>query len=143
MTEKKKLYILWAALYGACALLSLIPNPPSLLAALMFILSMGFFVPGVILLYRALKAGDRQTVLRIRYLAIAWLAATAILLVLNIISVSADVALGKLLYYTMALISAPMISSQVWMLPVFIWACLLFAGFKKLPKEEEKKKASK
>ena len=143
MFDRKKLYILWAALYGVCALLSLIPNPQSLLAALMFILSMGFFVPGVILLWQALKKGDRKTVLQIRYLAIGWLTATAVLLVLNIASVTADQAWGKLVYYALALISAPMISSQVWLLPVFIWACLLFAGFKKLPKQEEKKETKK
>lgn len=136
MTEQKKLYILWAALYGVCALLSLIPNPPSLLAALMFIFSMGFFVPGGMLLWRALKLGDRKTVRMIRYLAVAWLTATAVLLVLNIASATANQAWGKLLYYTMALVSAPMISSQVWLLPVFLWACLLFACFKKLPKQE-------
>lgn len=138
MKLQKQLYILWAVLYGVCALLSLIPNPGSVLAALMFLISMGFFVPGGILLYRALKEGDRKTVRVIRYLAIGWLTATAILLVLNIASVAGDAAWGKLMYYTMALVSAPMISSQVWLLPVFLWACLLFAGFKRLPKQEKK-----
>jgi hypothetical protein len=135
MKQQTKLYIIWAALYGVCALLSLIPNPPSLLEAFMFILSMGFYVPGGILLYGAQKKGDRKTIRLIRYLAVGWLAVTAILLVLNITSVAGDAAWGKLLYYTMALVSAPMISSQVWLLPMFIWACFLFVSFKKLPKE--------
>ena len=98
---------------------------------------MGFFVPGVMLLYWARKEGDRKTVQLISYLSIGWLAATAILLVLNIASATADAAWGKLMYYTMAVISAPMISSQVWLLPMFIWACLLFVSFKKLPKQED------
>ena len=136
MKLQTKLYIIWATLYGVCALLSLIPNPPSLLAAVMFMVSMGFFVPGGMLLYNAQKQGDRKTIRLIRYLAIGWLAVTAILLVLNIASVAGSAAWGKLMYYTMALLSAPMISSQVWLLPMFIWACFLFISLKKLPKEE-------
>lgn len=137
MNRKKKLYILWAALYGGCALLSLIPAPGSLLAATAFLLSLSFFAPGAVLLYQAIRRSDRKTVQRIRYLALAWLITTAVLLVLNVLSATASSAWGNLLYYCLAVICAPLVSSQNWLLPVFLWGCLLFASFTKLPKAEE------
>ena len=134
MKQKKTLYLVWAGLYLVCALLSLISNPGSLLQTLMFLFSMGYFVPPVILMLQALKAKDRKRLLLIRYTAMVWLLLAAVLLVLNIASATLAESWGKLVYYTMAVVCAPMISSQFYLLPVFLWACLLFAGFGRLPK---------
>ena len=65
--------------------------------------------------------------------------ATALfLLVLNFLSGNASDAMGEFLYGLLVMLSAPMVCSQYWFVPLFLWACLLMTAIslrekKKLP----------
>ena len=87
-----------------------------------------FFVPPAVLLYR----GGRETVNLVCCLAAASLAATLVLLVGNVLSVGASEAVGTALHYLLVIVSAPMVASGYWALSLFLWACLLVAGLRKL-----------
>lgn len=126
--NNKKLYTLWGVLFILCALLGFIPQPVGLMKALLVLLSILFFVPGCILLYRAAKSGDLQRISLIRTLSLISLGATLVLLVLNFLSASASDAAGSFLYGLLVVISAPMICSQYWIVSLFLWACLLMTS---------------
>lgn len=128
--EKKNVYYIWAGLFILTALLGFITEPNGLVKALMVIAALAFFVPPAYLL----KQGDMQDVKLVRNLSIASLVTTAVLLVLNVMSVLASEAVGTGLYALLILLSAPMVCSQSWALSLFLWACLLMVSLKKLKK---------
>lgn len=126
--SNKALYILWAGLYILCAALGFIPSPEGIAANAMTLLSIAFFIPGAVLLYR----GQR---IPVRVISIVSLAATVIALILNIWSVYLEKIDGQILYTLLGLVSAPMFSARIWLLSLFLWACLLVASifWKKKP----------
>ena len=113
--SNKHLYIAWGVLYIVTAALGFIPEVDGLAAAGMTALSLIFFVPGFILLYR----GEKKTVL---ILSVVSLALTALCLVLNVWSVGMTADMGDFLYWLLGLISAPMFCSRFWVLSLFGWA---------------------
>ena len=125
--SNKHLYIAWGVLYIVTAALGFIPEVDGLAAAGMTALSLFFFVPGFILLYR----GEKKTVL---ILSVVSLALTALCLVLNVWSVGMTADMGDFLYWLLGLISAPMFCSRFWVLSLFGWACLLMGSIMKLPR---------
>ena len=66
--KKIILYAVWLVLYGLCAALGHIPQPAGAQAAAMLILSLLFFVPGILLLVDALRAGDRKGLALLRWI---------------------------------------------------------------------------
>lgn len=126
--NRKCLFSLWAGLFIVCAALGFIPEPGGLARGLLTALSVLFFVPPALLLYRAAQAGDRPTVKLIRGLCIASLALTAVLLASNFLSVFRSENLGIALYQVLIIISSPMVCSGYWAMPLFLWACLLMAS---------------
>ena len=129
--RKKYLYCLWGGLFILTALLGFITEPNGLVKALMVLASLAFFVPPALLL----KQGDLADIKLVRNLSAASLAATALLLVLNVMSVLASEAVGTGLYALLVFLSAPMVCSQYWAMSLFFWACLLMVGLKKLRKK--------
>ncbi len=129
--KQKHLYYLWAFAFILCAGLGFIPEASGFGAAALLLVSLLFFVPPVWLLLKALGAGDRGTVLRLRYLSIASLTLTLVLLVLNLLSVSAPKWVGDVLYALLVIASAPMVCSRYYLLPVFLWGALLTGTFMK------------
>lgn len=132
--KQKTLYVLWGGMFILCAALGFIPEPTGLLKWLMTALSVAFFVPGGLLLYRAIQEKDRQTVLLIRNLAALSLALTLILLVLNILSVLWTEFLGDALYVILVIVSSPMVCGGSYALSMFLWACLLIVSLKNAKK---------
>jgi len=128
--KKKNLYFTWAGLFILTALLGFMTDPNGLLKALMVIAALAFFVPPAMLL----KQGELQDIKLVRNLSLASLVTTAVLLVLNVLSVLASEATGTGLYALLVLLSAPMVCSQYWALSLFLWACLLMVSLKKLKK---------
>ena len=128
--EKKNLYYLWGGLFILTALLGFITEPNGFLKALMVLAALGFFIPPALLL----KQGDARDVKLVRNLSLASLGTTAVLLVLNVMSVLASEAVGTGLYALLTFLSAPMVCSQYWALSLFLWACLLMVSLKKLKK---------
>lgn len=115
------LYILWGGLYIFTAALGFIPEPEGAMSTAMTLLSIGFFIPGFILLYR----GRRKQVGIISGVS---LGLTLVALVANVWSVALSAADGELLYALLGLVSAPMFCSQVWLLSLFLWAFLLIGS---------------
>ena len=123
--KNQKISMIWAFLYGVCAALGFIPNPTGALSGLMIVLSVAFFVPPAVLVYRGIKGQDFLLLKKIRYLSLIWLGLTTIVVSLNFLSVEASEAAGTVLYWLLILVSAPMVCSQAWVVPIFLWGCLL------------------
>ena len=120
--SNKVLFALWGLLFIICATLGFMPESSGWMTAL----SLLFFLPPAAVLYRK----EVQSVTLICWLSGLSLAATALLLVANVLSVTASEALGTWLYYLLAVVSAPMICSGHWAMSLFLWACLLTASVK-------------
>ena len=127
--NKKKLYIAWGVLYALCAALGFIPEPQGALFGLLFMLSLAFFIPPAMLLYRAVQRSDLATVRLVRTLSLASLIATLTVLVLNILSVGGTVEAGRFVYYLLIIVSSPMVCNQMWFPSLFLWACLMVASW--------------
>ena len=125
--SNKHLYAAWGVLFLLTAALGFIPEVEGPAAAGMTLLSVLFFVPGFVLLYR----GEKKPVL---ILSVVSLALTALMLLLNVWSVGMSRDMGEFLYWVLALVSAPMFCSRFWVLSLFGWACLLMGSLMKLPR---------
>ena len=120
------LFTLWGVLFIVCAALGFVPAAGSVLQGVMTALSILFFVPPAVLLYR----GGRNTALLIRNLSALSLGLTLVFLTLNVIFAVSSEVLGNVLHYALAVISSPMMCSGYWALSLFLWACLLMASLK-------------
>ncbi len=134
MSKKGKLALAWGVLYVICTVLGFIDTDNGFLQAIFALISIGFFLPGGVLLYEALEGQDKKTVRTIRYLSIASLSLTVLTLVLNVLTLPSSEAVGNRMFGLLVVVSAPMISSQAWAISLFLWACLLFASFLKKKK---------
>ena len=134
MTDKT-LFSLWGILFIICAALGFIPVPGSGVQTVFTALSILFFLPPGILLYRAGKNHQKNTVRLIRNLALGSLAVTLITLILNVICAVASEVLGDILHAILIILSCPMVCSGYWALSLFLWACLLMASVQLLSKK--------
>ena len=123
-------YILWGIVSILTACLGFIPEAEGFLAGLLILLSLVFFVPGPILLYR----GEKKTV---RILSLISLGATVLCLLLNVWSVGMSRDMGEFLYILLGLVSAPMFCSRIWLIGLFGWSSLLMGSLMKLPTLDE------
>ena len=123
--KNKDLYFAWGFFYILCAILGFIQEPSEILRALLFLLSVAFFVPGIWLLVRYQQAGDLQGLKIIRNLSIAALILDVVLLLVNILSYELSRAAGDVLYGVLTILASPMVCSQFWVMPLFLWAVLL------------------
>ena len=132
--KNRNLYIAWAVLYVACAVLGFVPSPASTIRVLIVAVSLAFFVPPAVLLYRYAKRDHEKGLKLIRMLALVSLVASMIAIVLNFATVGASAAAGKVLYWIMIVVSVPMVSMQSWALSLFLWAILLVISQQQLKK---------
>ena len=126
--KQSTLFSLWGILFVICAALGFVPQPEGVWQALLTVLSLVFFLPPSLLLYRAAKTGRRGTVRAVRDLAILSLVVTTLVLLANFLSLHGSEFTGVFLHALLVIVSSPMICSGHWVLPLFCWACLLFAG---------------
>ena len=124
--KEHKLYFLWALLYALTAGLGFLPNPPEWAKALLILLTIGFFVPGGLLLWNGRK--DAHTVHTVLGLSMASLSASLIFLVANLASTRAGNVVGVALHVLLCVFSAPMFCGQYWVLGLFGWSCLFCAA---------------
>ncbi len=129
--KNKTLFRIWPGLYLACVGLSFVPNPQGLVKAVSVLLSVGFFVPAVLLLYRGFREKDPLLIGKIRLISALSLGLTLLLLVANFLCIHAPEAVGNALYGLLILVSCPMVSLGYWFVSLFIWACLWIASLKK------------
>ena len=122
----KKLWLCWLYLYILCAVLGFIPSPTGAAKVLLVLPALLFFVPGFWLVYRAKEQGDRNTVKYVLWAAIGALSVTVLLIVANIGSALLSDAWGIVLYFMLVVLGSPLVCGQIWVLTLFLWACLLF-----------------
>lgn len=125
MSKNQKLWLAWGFLYLASTFWGFIPNPQGLVYALFLLTGLGFFVPPGMLIYESIQKKDQKTLKRIRLISLLSLVLTVVLIVLNFLSVRASLAWGQVLYGLLIIVSAPMVCSQIWVISLFGWACLL------------------
>ncbi len=111
-----------------CAMLGFIPAPEGLVKALCVLAAAVFFVPPGILLYQFSKTRDAAALKKMTVLAAVSLGATLMLLLGNLLVVTAPTWVGNMLYGALVIVSAPMVCSRFWAVSLFGWACLLMVG---------------
>lgn len=136
--KKWLLYTAWAMMYVMCAALGFIPNPQGAYYWIALAFSLLFFVPPIILVCQAVKTGDVPELKRIRLISLIWLGVTVVLLALNFLSVGFTAAGGKFVYWLLIVGSSPMICGQIWVIPIFLWGCLLSASWQEIFKRRKK-----
>ncbi len=125
------LSIYWGILYAICVALGFVDLP----SWVGLVGSVVFFLPPAILLHRAVRAGNTALLRRVRNLSLLWLGVTVLMILLNIFSVALSEAAGTALYAMLIVLSAPMVCSGFWALPIFLWACLLIVSVQQLRKK--------
>lgn len=126
------LYALWGALYALCAGLGFVAAPGEGLQVLMTVLSVLLFVPPFALNYRAARRKDRQTLILVRNLALAWLVMATVLLVTSFLTAFASETLGNILHSLLTIVASPLVACGSWVLAIFLWACVFFDALSKL-----------
>ena len=129
----KPLYILWSMLFALTAVLGL-AFPAVENAAGRWALALTaavFFLPPWLILNKARRENARFHIRLLRWLCIGSLALTAALLCLNLRSAGLGNALGTALNAALTVVSAPMVCSNFFVLPIFLWGCLLADTFRK------------
>ncbi len=129
--KKQTLYILWAAGLVVCAGLGFVPVRNSAVRVLLFLLALISFVPGALLLIRAVKTRDEKEKRRLRLISGIWLLLTLTLALINLFSVYLSPVWGSILYGLLVVFSTPMVCGQYWLVILFLWSCLFFGTYAK------------
>lgn len=122
------LYALWGALFILCAGLGFIPEPAGALSVLLTGLSILFFLPPAVLVWKGRREKDRQGLMLVRNLSIVSLGLSATLIIANFLVAFRSELLGDMLHGVLVVVSSPMICSGHWAMSLFFWACLLIAS---------------
>ena len=126
--KNRFLYALWGALFILCAGLGFIPEPAGVLKGLLTGLSILFFLPPAMLVWRGRREKDRTSLLLVRNLSIASLSLSVVLIIANFLTAFRSELLGDILHGVLVVVSSPMICSGHWAMSLFFWACLLIAS---------------
>lgn len=132
--KNSSLFLFWAGLYALCALFGLTPLQGSFGSVMMTILSLLFFIPGGILVYRGIWHQDRKLLRTVRILSLCSLILTLVFLTASFLTVLSSDAVGLTIHILLTLFSVPMICSGYWILSIFLWACLFISSFLKKKK---------
>ena len=122
------LYALWGALFILCAGLGFIPEPSGVLRVLLTGLSILFFLPPALLVWKGRREKDRMALSLVRNLSIASLSLSVLLIIANFLTVFRSELLGDILHGVLVVVSSPMICSGHWAMSLFFWACLLISS---------------
>lgn len=128
MSKPTKLWIVWGCAYLLCTGCGFLDAPQGALQGLFFLFSLGFFIPGGMLLSYGLKNREKGIVKAVRLISILSLSLTLLLIVLNFATARESATVGAVMYGILIVVSSPMICSQVWLVSLFGWACLLMAS---------------
>lgn len=115
----------WGGLYVLCFAMSFFGNVQGTQYGALMVLGLLFFVPGGMLLYRGVTRRNTLICRWIFWLSAGSLALTVLLLILNFLTIKASAVTGLVMHVLLALVSVPMLCTQVWILSWFCWACLL------------------
>ena len=126
--KNRFLFALWGALFILCAGLGFIPEPSGVVKGLLTGLSILFFLPPAMLVWRGRREKDRTSLLLVRNLSIASLSLSVVLIIANFLTAFRSELLGDILHGVLVVVSSPMICSGHWAMSLFFWACLLIAS---------------
>ena len=127
----KTLYIAWAVMFALTAVLGFL-FPAAQNGWARFALGLAaavFFLPPWAIVVKAKKENARFHSRLVGILAASSLAWTLALLVLNLLSVTWSESLGNALYAALVIVSSPMVCSNLYVLPLFLWGTLLTGAF--------------
>ena len=128
--KNRYLYALWGALFILCAGLGFIPEPAGAVKILLTALSILFFLPPAVLVWRGRQQKERTALSLVRNLSIASLSLSVLLIITSFLTVFRSRLLGDILHGVLVVVSSPMICSGHWAMSLFFWACLLIASLK-------------
>ena len=128
--KNRFLYALWGALFILCAGLGFIPESDGALKLLRTGLSVLFFLPPALLIWKARQERNRAALLLVRNLSIVSLSLSVALIIANFLTVFRSQLLGDILHGILVVVSSPMICGGHWAMSLFLWACLLIASLK-------------
>ena len=129
--KQKNLWFLWLGMYVVCFIAGFIPEPTGFGKFLLIALSLGFFVPGFMLLYEAHKRQDKKTLRYLRWISLGSLLLTVVFFIASLLSVFSSDTVGTVLHVFLAIVSAPMLAMQYWLGSLFLWSCLFMGTFLK------------
>ena len=129
----KTLYSAWAILFALTAVLGFIfPQAEGAGAKIaLLVIAAVFFLPPWVILRKTRAEGRRFHAWLIGFLSMASIVLTVVLLVLNLMSAMWSEQLGIALNAALVIISAPMVASNFYALPLFLWGMLLAAAFRR------------
>ena len=130
--KNRFLYALWGALFILCAGLGFIPESDGALKLLRTGLSVLFFLPPALLIWKARQERNRAALLLVRNLSIVSLSLSVALIIANFLTVFRSQLLGDILHGILVVVSSPMICSGHWAMSLFLWACLLMVSIRQL-----------
>lgn len=129
--KRKQLYLSWLYLYILCATLGFIPpDRDPLITALLTLISIAFFIPPAILLYRGYGQKDLSQLKFVALVSGVSLGLTTLLFIANTLTALApgNLLLGNIFNALLVVFSAPMFCAPYAFLGLFGWACLLTAA---------------
>ena len=131
--KKSYIYTAWAVLYGLCVGLGFVTPASTLAKALLIGLGFVFFLPPYYLAWQATKEKNRKTMLVLRLVSGSVLMLSLLFLILNFMAVNFSAHTGLVLHVLLVMFSAPMVCGQIWVVSLFLWACLLMVSLRRLP----------
>lgn len=126
--DKQILKGLWCAMFLMCCLLGFVPEQEGANRWLLFLISLLFFVPPALLLWQCRQTRDQKNLRLILYLCLASLSSTAVLLVVNLLSVLLPEWVGNAVHWILAVVSTPAFCSHMWIVSLLLWAILLWCS---------------
>lgn len=127
----KPLYIAWGGLFALTAVLGLlfpgVQNPVGLF--FLRLAAVVFFLPPWLILAKAKEEKALFHVRLLRYLSLGSLVLTMALFCAGILAGPDSQTLGDLIHVIMSIACAPLICSNFYVLPMFLWATVLTGSF--------------
>lgn len=133
--KTRHLYLIWLGLYILCAGLGFIYERNVFLHILLSLAAVGFYIPGILILCRGIRCGDKKQICRIRRISLTSLLLTLLLIIANIAAVYASDTAGQILNVLLHLVSVPMACFYLRGIGLFFWACLFVSSFPRLWKK--------
>lgn len=135
----------WLGMYLLCVALGMVQGATGAATIALMLISILFFLPPALLVYNELLSTRKRILKRIRWICVASLLLTTISLTtefaiayLYVGGIVSPVAMNISHLITL-LVSAPLYCSQTYYVSIFLWACLLFSTFIRLPHHPKKK----
>ena len=126
--KKSTVFAIWGGLYALCVAMNFLAAyrvPVGWAKAPFVLVSLLFFIPPFYLLFLSKKDKGKKTINALQIISIVSLALFVVLFCLNLASVNWSATTGRVLFYLLISLCAPVVCSQFYVLPLYLWACIL------------------